>query len=62
MGKGAIYIGILLILFGIFLFYITKFFLVGIIYGAISIIIGICLIIFYREEDKLEERKDIKKK
>ncbi len=60
MAKGAIYLGIILILSSLFLFYLTKFFIIGLIYGIILIIVGICLIIFYKEEDKIEERKDLK--
>jgi len=65
MGKGAIFIGIALILLGIFgVFKIlsssTSIFIL--IYPLLSIGIGTALIIFYKEEDKIEERKDLKKK
>jgi len=65
MGKSAIFIGIALILLGIFgVFKIlssnTSIFIL--IYPLLSIGIGIALIIFYKEEDKIEERKDLKKK
>ena len=62
MGKGAIFIGIIFILFGIFLILITKFNLIGLIYAAASIILGTALILFWKEEGKIEERKDIRKK
>jgi len=59
MAKGAIYFGMILILFGIFLLFIAKFHIVAIIYGSIAIIIGLALIIFHNLEDKIEQRKDI---
>ena len=62
MGKGAIAIGIVFILFGIFLFAVSKFNIVAVIYGTVSIILGIALIVLYKEEDKVEQRKDINKR
>jgi len=65
MGKGAIWIGMILIVFGIWLFFKilnsnTPFLVL--IYPIAIIIIGISLILFYKEEDKIEERKDLKNK
>jgi len=65
MGKGAIFIGMAFIIFGIWLTYIV---LTGsapiwvLIYPLISIGIGIALIILYDQENKIEQRKDIKTK
>ena len=61
MTKEANWVGILLILFGIFLLVITKLHVAAIIYGSIAIIFGL-IIIFFNKEDKIEERKDTKKK
>ena len=60
MGKGAIALGIALIIFGLALFIFIP--IVGLIYGSISIIIGIALMIFWKEEDIVEQRKDLKPK
>ena len=65
MGKGAIGIGIICILFGIWLGYTllssnTSIFVF--IYPLASIGIGIALIILYKEEDKIEQRRDLKAK
>ena len=62
MAKSAIPVGIIFLIFGIFLLIITKLNIVGLIYGIISIIIGVGLIIFWNQEDIIEERKDIKTK
>ncbi len=69
MGKGAIFIGIALILLGIWgVFKILSSnasngeLIWILIYPLFSIGIGIALIIFYKAEDKIEERKDVKKK
>ncbi len=62
MGKGAIAIGAILIVFGIFLILLSNFNVVGLIYGLLAIAIGIGLIVFWREESKIEERKDLKSK
>jgi hypothetical protein len=65
MGKGAIAIGITCILAGIYLAYKvisiqdTPNWLL--IHLSILIIVGIGLIIFNNAENKIEERKDIKK-
>jgi hypothetical protein len=65
MGKGAIAIGIICILFGIWLIYTmissnTPIWVL--IYPRLAIGIGIALIILYKEEDIIEERKDLKSK
>ena len=60
MTKSAIYLGVGLVVFGILLLTLTKFHMVSLIYGSASIIIGISLIIFNKEEDKVEQRKDLK--
>jgi len=59
MGKETITMGIILILFGISLLIITKLNIVGVIYGTIILAIGLALIFFNKEEDKIEQRKDI---
>jgi len=61
MGKGAIAIGFVFILFGIWLlFQVPTSFLL--IYPIGIIAIGLALIILWREEGKIEERKDLKPK
>jgi len=63
MGKGAILIGIGLIIFGIWLsseVFLEEAPIWVLIYPLISIGIGIAMIILYKEEDKIEERKDLK--
>jgi len=65
MGKGAIWLGTAIILFGIWLSFkiISKGEpLFVLIYSLFAIGIGIALIIFYKEESKIEERKDLKSK
>ena len=65
MGKGAIWIGVALTLlgaWGIFKTLSTETPIGVLIYPLFSIGIGIALMIFYKEEGKIEERKDIKKK
>ncbi len=69
MGKGAIWIGMAFIVFGIWLCFkilssdISDSELIWIlIYPLFSIGIGIALIIFYKEEGKIEQRKDLKEK
>lgn len=65
MGKGAIAVGIVCILSGIYFTYLLlmsnepRWLLIHI---SILIGVGIALIILYKEEDKIEERKDLKKK
>tara|TARA_Y100000310_G_C20527440_1_gene736774 strand:+ start:367 stop:570 length:204 start_codon:yes stop_codon:yes gene_type:complete len=66
MGKGAIIIGIVMILFGFYWVYevlsdpeIPNFLLIHL---SFFIAIGIGLIVFFKAENKIEERKDIKKK
>jgi len=65
MGKGAIWIGIASIIFGIWLFFKIIYSNVPyliLIYPIAAIGIGIALIVLYKEEDKIEERKDLKSK
>ena len=65
MGKGAIWIGAALILFGIWLLFkllSSNVPILILIYPIASIGIGIALIMLYKEEDKIEERKDLKPK
>lgn len=59
MVVGQVIIGIIFILIGIPLMLIPFF---GWIYGPILIGLGIVLIILRHEEDKIEQRKDIKTK
>ena len=64
MGKGAIWIGIALILvgaWGIFKTLSSQTPIWVLIYPLFSIGIGIALVVFYKEEGKIEVRKDIKK-
>lgn len=58
MIKESVLLGIAGIIVGICIIIKTN----AIIPALLPIIIGIGLIIFYKEEDKLEERKDIKTK
>tara|TARA_Y100000310_G_scaffold345263_1_gene463203 strand:+ start:3111 stop:3320 length:210 start_codon:yes stop_codon:yes gene_type:complete len=66
MGKGAIAIGIVCILAG--LYWVYKVItspdapLWLLIHLSILIGVGIALIIFFKEENKIEQRKDIKNK
>ena len=66
MSNGAIVTGVAIIIFGIWI--TTKVLadtsapLFVLIYPAIIIIIGITLIILNKEEEKVEQRKDIKTK
>ena len=63
MGKGAIAIGVLLILvsvFGFFKILVAEISLFVLIYPLVGVGVGIAMIILYREEDKIEERKDLK--
>ena len=65
MGKGAVFIGILLILVGAWgafkvLSTSTPFWVLF--YPLMGIGIGIAMIILFRAEDKIEERKDLKSK
>ncbi len=65
MGKGAIAIGIICIILGawiIFKIFSSNTPLWVAVYPLILIILGIGLIIFFKEEEKVEQRKDIKKK
>lgn len=65
MGKSAIAIGIILIIFGIWLFFTVWSSdepIWVLLYPLFSIGIGIALIILYRQEDIIEERKDLKSK
>jgi len=58
MGKESIILGIILILIGIIMYFYNApiFIAIG------FVIFGVFLIIFWRAEDKIEERKDIQKK
>jgi hypothetical protein len=60
MGKEILVTGIVLILLGISLLIITKFNPVGITYGIISVVMGIVLTLWHKEEDKIEKRRDKK--
>lgn len=66
MSKGAIVVGIALIILGIWI--VAEIVadaeapLFILIYPAIMIIVGIAMIILNKEEDKVEQRKDIKTK
>ena len=63
MGKGAIVLGIVFIIFGIWLFFkIPLEQWVFFMYPLGSIILGIALIIFNKAEERIEERKDLKTK
>ena len=66
MGKGAIAIGVICILAGLYWSYnvITnpEFPMFLLIHLSVLIGVGVGLIVFFREEDKIEERKDLKKK
>jgi len=65
MGKGAIYIGIALILlsaWGIFKTLSSETPIWVLIYPLFSIGIGIALVLMYKAEDKIEQRKDLKEK
>jgi len=65
MGKGAIAIGAVCILAGLYWVYVVltsdapNWLLIHL---SILIAVGIGLIVFFRAEDKIEERKDIKRK
>jgi ABC-type nickel/cobalt efflux system permease component RcnA len=66
MGKGAIAIGIVCILAGLYWTYevitspdVPNWLLIHL---SILIITGIGLIVFFREENKIEQRKDINNK
>ncbi len=58
MGKFQIIVGLLWIVFAGGIFYISKSWFALI----INLIIGIALIVFNNEENKLEQRKDINTK
>lgn len=65
MGKSAIAVGIVLITFGIWLLFTilssnAPWFVL--IYPLAAIGIGIALIILYKQEDIIEQRKDLNKK
>ena len=57
MAKGPIYLGIAWLIFAAWLLYTSKSWLAF----GINAAIGLALIIFHGEEDKIEERKDINK-
>lgn len=56
MGKDQIIIGSILIIAGILLINLTK----GVVGSIILILAGICFIIFNKEEETIERRKDLK--
>jgi xanthine/uracil/vitamin C permease (AzgA family) len=61
MGKGAIFVGIIIILLSLILMaaILTSDVPYGVlIYPLVGIGIGIALIVFWKEEDIIEERKD----
>ena len=58
MAKEVFLIGVAGVILGIGIFIKTH----KIVPALIPIIIGIALILFYKEEDKIENRKDIKNK
>ena len=62
MTKSAIITGVILVVFGIWLFFKilrgTENILWLYIYPAVIIIIGIGLMVFWKSEDRIEERKD----
>jgi len=63
MGKGAIWIGMIFIVFGIGLFFkiiTTDTPFLVLIYPIAIIIIGIALTIFHKQEEIIEQRKDLK--
>ncbi len=66
MGKGAIFIGIACILVGAYWAYNViinpEFPMFLLIHLFVLIGVGIGLIVFFKEEDKIEERKDLKSK
>ena len=63
MVKSAIYTGILFIIAGLILFIFINLRLWALsIYPIGLIIVGVLLILFWREEDKMEQRKDIRKR
>ena len=59
MGKGAIAVGAIIILFGLFILIVGK--MAAIIPSLIIIAMGVALIICWREESIIEKRKDIPK-
>lgn len=60
MTKETTLMGVTLIIFGIALLLITSFHVMALIYGISAIVIGLAIMIF-NKEDKIEERKDLKK-
>lgn len=65
MGKSAIGMGIAIIIFGVWLTFKVlspEIPLWVLIYPLVTIGIGIGLIIFNKEEDKIEKRKDLKER
>jgi len=59
MAKGAITFGTIIISAGLLLLILTKAHPVSLIYGPILIILGLALIIFWKEETRVEQRKDL---
>jgi len=58
MRTERIIMGLILITFAIYL--LTKSHIVATIYGVAIILIGLYLIIFAKQEQKIEQRKDLK--
>jgi len=62
MTKSAIITGVLLVVFGIWLFFKILSGLEQIwwfyIYPIVIILIGVALMVFWKSEDRIEERKD----
>ncbi|MBT3397391.1 hypothetical protein HOA55_00080 [archaeon] len=57
MAKSAIYLGIAWLIFAAWLFYVSRSWIAL----GVNAAIGIALILLHKEEDKIEERKDINK-
>ncbi len=56
MGKESIFLGIMLVVLGVVLFFLGAPLAIPI----VLVLIGVFLLIFWNAEDKIEERKDIK--
>jgi len=60
MGKGAIALGIVSILFGVYLLFSGVAMKTILVPALLCIGLGIALIICWKEEDIIEQRKDLK--